>query len=365
MLADDLRAQTGLADAASGDTVTPDRSATQLTMHDLHDEKHNTGWALYVDNDVFTTGNVDQDYTGGFALTLSGRRAVTYRFSLQNVLNRLNALTRFQRFHQGKERFQKHSIEFGLTLFTPSDIETPHPIPDDHPYASLLFMANVQQTVIPEQRISYRSALTVGLLGLELAEQVQKGLHRAFNVQEPKGWDNQISDGGEPTAKYTLSMQKTLINKRTRKGLGNEVNTALEANLGFSTDFNVAISWRWGRILTPWWSFNPEQSDYISLGAPVINEREGGKRGEFYLLAGANVRYRLYNAILQGQFRHSEVEFSRSDLKDIIAEMWVGFTKELRSGYRLSFIARARSKEIKGPNAREPVWGGVILTKVL
>lgn len=334
--------------------------ASLVFADDLYaqEEKHNTGWELYVDNDVLTTGDADEDYTGGGALSLSGRRAATYPFSLNRALNKVDKFTRFQKLYETKDHFQLHSIEFGLTLFTPRDIEISAPIENDHPYASLLFMANTRQTIMPERDITYRSGLTVGFLGLPVGREIQQALHRATDAEKPRGWDNQISDGGEPTAKYTVSVQKNWKKGRY------EFNTSVEGNIGFSTDVNVGLSWRWGRIRTPWWSFNPEQADYLKLGSPV--SAQGRKRGEFYVLAGANIRLRLYNAILQGQFRDSEVELSRSDLKDFIGEAWVGFSKQTQifGGYRFTFLVRARTKEIKGPNAREPVWGALVLTKV-
>ena len=329
-------------------------------------EKHNTGWAFYLDNDLLTTGKyVDRDYTGGFALTLSGHRATTYLFSLDKYLNKLDKFTRFEKLYASKDHFQLHSIEFGLTLFTPRNIATSEPIENDHPYASLLFMANTQQTVIPEQGISYQSTLTVGLLGLGVGEYLQKGIHSAFNGIEPNGWTHQISDGGEPTAKYTVSVQKTHLKKYNRRGIGYEFKSSIEANVGFSTDSNLGILYRWGRINTYWWSFNPHQAEYINLGSPVVAEPEGRNPNEFYVWTGANIRYRIYNVILQGQFRDSDVTFSRSDLKHLIGEVWVGVTKQVSSEYRFSFVIRKRTGEVKGPNARKPVWGAIILSKAL
>lgn len=75
------------------------------------------------------------------------------------------------------------------------------------------------------------------------------------------------------------------------------------------------------------------------------------------------LRYRLYNAILQGQFRDSDVEFSRSDLNPLIGEAWIGVTKELGNGLQVSLVFRARSRELKvGPS---PSWGGVIPRRAL
>ncbi len=73
--------------------------------------------------------------------------------------------------------------------------------------------------------------------------------------------------------------------------------------------------------------------------------------------------YRLYNAILQGQFRDSEVTFSRSELEHVIGEAWIGVTKEFSRGFAGSFFVRGRTEEIKGPNERMPVWAGIILSR--
>ena len=137
----------------------------------------------------------------------------------------------------------------------------------------------------------------------------------------------------------------------------------MEGSIGFSTDVNAGLSWRWGRINTPWWSFNPHQAEYINLGSPVVAKTKDDAHNEFYLWTGGNVKFRLYNAILEGQFRDSTVTFDRSELEDVIAETWIGVTKEFRGGFRGSLFVRGRTEEIKGPKERNPVWAGIILSR--
>lgn len=248
-------------------------------------------------------------------------------------------------------------------MFTPSDISISEPIPDEHPYASLFFIANAEQTVVPESNVAYQSTFTLGLLGLDTAEDLQEAIHDIVDSEEPQGWDNQISSGGELTARYTVSRQQTHSQHYGPNGVGHEFKTALEGNIGFSTDVNAGLSWRWGRISTPWWSFNPHQAEYINLGSPAIAKPKGNSQKEFFLWAGANIKYRLYNAILQGQFRDSEVTFRRSELEHVIGEAWIGVTKEFSRGFAGSFFVRGRTEEIKGPNERMPVWAGIILSR--
>jgi hypothetical protein len=275
----------------------------------------------------------------------------------------MNRFSRLENVFADREHFKRHNFEFGFTFFTPSAISVAEPLPDDHPYASLFFVSNTQQTILPESRTAYQSSLTVGFLGLNIADDVQGLTHDLFDSDKPKGWANQISAGGEPTAKYGVSRQKTHFQRFGPRGLRGEFKTSLEANVGFSTDAAVGFSWRWGRISTPWWSFNPHQAEYINLGAPVAAAGSATGGREFYFWAGASLKYRFYNAILQGQFRDSEVTFKRSELESVIAEVWVGVTKQLKSRLSASVFLRGRTKEISGPRGRTPVWGGVIISR--
>ncbi len=110
--------------------------------------------------------------------------------------------------------------------------------------------------VIPEEFLTYQSTLTIGILGLPIAGELQKTLHKVTDGDKPEGWDHQISAGGEPTARYSLV--------RSRNHPFNldgpwrfELKTSSEANLGYTTDIGVSVSLRWGVIETPWWTFNP------------------------------------------------------------------------------------------------------------
>jgi hypothetical protein len=75
------------------------------------------------------------------------------------------------------------------------------------------------------------------------------------------------------------------------------------------------------------------------------------------------VRYQLFNAFLQGQFRGSDVEFAHSDLEPLIGEAWVGVTKTLKTGLEVSLLLRIRSRGVKGFEGPAPVWGSMILRR--
>jgi len=321
------------------------------------EEKYNSGWRFNADNDLLTGQTTDRDYTGGIAFTLSGARVQQYPVSIDSWRAGIDRLTNFQRLYQSSEHQSFHSQQFGMTLFTPDNIDTTLPVYDDRPYASLFFISNSEFTVLPKENKAYLSRLTVGFLGLDLAEDVQGFLHKITGSDVPNGWRNQISTGGEPTLMLTYAMQNNVYTSSTQ-----QLKTEYEANLGFITDINAGISWRWGRIRSSWWSFNPYQSKYIQQSMPVFSGHGNTRGNELYFWAGGRLNLRVYNALLQGQFRKSEVTISSSDLRRLVAEYWLGGTAEFARKYYASIFLRGLSNEFYGPGSRNAVWVGLVFS---
>lgn len=322
------------------------------------DELYNSGWRANVDNDLLTGQATDRDYTGGIAVTLSGKRAQDYPVSIDSWRAGIDDLLVFPSLFQSSAQMSFHSQQYGMTLFTPDDIESTEPVYDDRPYASLFYMSNTEFTVLPNKDTAYVSRLTIGLLGLDAAEDVQSFLHDITSSDVPSGWDNQVSSGGEPTAMLSYSVQNNLLSSKNH-----QLKVEYEANLGFITDVNAGLSWRWGRINTSWWEFNPYQSKYVQQAMPVFSNRSEAKKNELYLWAGGRLNFKIYNALLQGQFRHSEVTVSSDDIERLVAEYWFGVTAEIARKYHASMFIRGHTEEFKGVNARSAAWVGLVFSR--
>ncbi len=316
-------------------------------------ELYDSGWQINTDNDLLTGQSTDRDYTGGLALTLSGKRVQQYPVSIDAWRAGIDALIKFPRLYHASDYLSFHSQQYGMTLFTPDDIDSKTPVYDDRPYASLFFMSNTEFTVSPENNRAYISTLTIGLLGLSLAESVQRNLHSITDSTVPSGWDNQVSAGGEPTAMLTYGVQDKFYASKNQ-----QLKFEYEANLGYITDVNAGFSWRWGKIHSPWWVFNPYQSKYMQQTMPVFSAND-----EFYLWAGSRLNLRIYNALLQGQFRHSEVIVRGADMQRLVAEYWLGGTVGFAGGYSASVFLRGHTDEFKGQNARSAAWIGLVVTR--
>lgn len=327
-------------------------------------EPRNAGWRLSFDNDAFASGNDDRDYTGGISVALHGTRARDFPVSVDPALEWLDRKTGFRRFYRSRSAYaQTHAIQFGLLLFTPDDIQTERAIQDDRPYASLVYLSNAQSSLNPERTRLYQSTLTVGLLGTPVGEWIQKGVHNVSNGAEPMGYDNQISDGGEPTFRYGVARHSLLASGSVGRG-SYDVKLGIEGAIGYLSEGSVAIGARWGRIRTPWWTSTSEYANYApQASATGLRGFSGEPRGERYLWAGVRLRARAYNALLQGQFRDSAVTFSSSELRPVLMEAWLGVTAQFGK-LRASYALRYQTREIKsGAGARDLMWAGFTLSR--
>jgi hypothetical protein len=314
-------------------------------------EREVSGVRVHIDNDLFAGRDLDRDYTGGMAITLSGTAARDSLLSLDPLLVRIDDL-----FDSSPAASVRHARQIGLIAFTPSDIVTDEAQQADRPYASLLFASNGRVRVDADDRGAWSSSLTVGVLGLQVSESLHNAVHDAVGSETPQGYDHQISAGGEPTARYTIARHQLWYADPTGQV---DVKTTVAGSIGYLTETSASVSMRVGRFDTPWWSFAPELADYIAAPTPV--ESLGAQR-EAYFFVGARVKARAYNALLQGQFRHSDVRYSYDEIEPIVAEAWVGVMTQLFPNTELSYVLHYQTAELReGKAARDAFWGSVQL----
>ena len=317
-------------------------------------EQEVSGVRLHIDNDLFAGRNLDRDYTGGLAITLSGTAARDGLLSLDPVLTRIDSLAA-ELFDSSPAASVRHARQIGLIAFTPNDIITDEAQQADRPYASLLFASNGRVRVDADDRGAWTSSLTVGFLGLHLSQELHDLVHEAVGSEKPQGYDHQISTG-EPTARYMLARHNLVYADPTGRI---DVKTTVEGSVGFLTETSASISMRIGRFDTPWWTFSPELADYIAAPTPVESL---GQQREAYFFVGARVTARAYNAFLQGQFRNSDVRYSYDEIEPIVVQARIGVMTQLFSNTEVSYALHYQTAELRaGKAARDAFWGGVQL----
>lgn len=308
------------------------------------------GVGFYIDQDMFVPAtNRDRDYTMGLGFEVFHDRGPLRVY--RDILELLEPMVGFDR---ACGRLYQ-SYQFGAVTYTPDDIGNPAPIRDDRPYASLLYLSN-KKVVADDDRV-LGVEFMVGALGLDVARDVQTELHgwvrEEFDTDEPvdpEGWDHQISDGGEPTLRLRVAGGKLLA-----QGRGWDLARNWEANLGFQTNAAFGLMARLGMQRGPFWS---TPYDPVNRGNFVPSPQ----RRQLYFWTAGRLRAVAYDALLQGQFRDSEVTVGGSDMRRLVWEGAVGVTGGL-PGVQLTFAINAKAGDTRLAKAPdEHIWGGLYLS---
>lgn len=307
-------------------------------------------WTLAIDNDWLALSRRDADYTGGFMFTMSGPAAPQFLLSLDPLLGLIDGL-----WLPGSAPTSKSALQFGAQAYTPKDKKSRDVIRNDRPYASLLSLTSTRMTVAGDADPVWSSALTVGLLGTSLGKALHREFHKALGGDVPNGYDHQISDGGEPTLKYTVRRQALALDSSDVLGQRADLKWGVEGSLGYLTEAALLVSGRIGRYSTPWWSLYPERSEYY---APPGARFEG----DLYLMYGVGARVRGYNSLIQGQFRDSDHTLGGSKLETVIGEAYAGVTWGIAQSTTLSYLVRFQTSEVKhGTGSRDTFNGSLYL----
>ena len=309
-------------------------------------------WGFSYENDFLVPGSNDRDYTFGAALSYSSRDLRSTSQAADTFLTPLSVIDKLLGF---KSPVWRSGVEAGLYGFTPTDVSEQQVNQDDRPFSSLVYFSGSNERLNLEEQTVVRTQLTVGALGLSLVGKVQETVHAVIDSEQPRGWDNQISNGGELTARYAISKQRLLpISSRHF-----ELRETRSISLGYLTEATWGLSFRAGNLSSSWHEFNPDTASYAESSASVNPHKR-----ERFFWAGAAIKARAYNTFLQGQFRDSAHTYSSSEVRHAVLELWAGYTQSFSNGYFVSYGLRAHSSEVRDGTAdRNVAWGGLTLGK--
>ena len=249
----------------------------------------------------------------------------------------------------------------GLSLYTPNSITDEEPKKGaGRPYASLIMFGNTVVHVGEDSSEAIKQGIQFGVLGLPLGGNIQAAIHKVVDSEEPRGWESEISRGGEPTLLYSLQKNRRLYPKENanlaHRRKKTDVGTDLGLTLGYYSSLQAGAALRWGEIHSPFWaSYGPIHNNIARTVAipgkkSVMNNSKNGdnrkrtpEEGYLFLRGGLDIV--LYNALLQGQFRKNDFEIDSSGVARIIPYLSAGFVKDC-GRWQLSISHNFRGREI-------------------
>jgi hypothetical protein len=333
--------------------------------------------------------NEDRNYTMGLGIYYSDPSLKgSFLFRPHGWLNRLLQ----KPFLNGANSIPAIMIANGS--FTPDSLSASYVIRNDRPYSSLTYLQTLRSYVDNENFKTYTSNFSVGLIGTSISREVQTAIHKIANENDtknprtPRGWNNQVAAGGEPTAGYAFKKER-LITKRHVKDEALTSVTAIEFkdawqySLGYYTSLNYELNFRAGKIDPRHWTYmvNPLSQSNKSLFSdsamqlralhlpenPEIAYYERPKTFEIYAFGSVRPSFILYNALLNGQFKRSIHTIGFQDMRHLLLELDAGLATTIPAGsnklveFKFKFSGRSPEFKLPGRPPRWHYWGGVEL----
>ncbi len=324
------------------------------------------------DQDFLGRDNQDRNYTMGFELSVSSskaferknyfvipwlRRQVDHLFGLKEINTDTNFIRPFI-----------STISLLGSGFTPLDLERNTVDPADRPYGSLVVIGSSRTTAMNEDasadentgelptKYAISTGLFIGMLGLPIAKNVQSYIHEnqwfGSTRPVPQGWNNQISNGGEPTLLYNYQVLTPLVTLREHNVKSLETTFDGAVQLGYYTNFSIGLNTKLGRFDTDYWAVSNMLNNVAQNPSTKSN-----RRVKWNFVLSARLRYVAYNGLLQGQFRQSEFTLAQADVSPFIVEAFVGLDVILFNRMTIAFKPiMLRTAEFKGAG-RNHTWG--------
>jgi len=315
-----------------------------------HAAQNDRGIGIYVDQDLLVPFlNEDRDYTMGLAIEFFWSKDKGL-YPLDGMVRKTGKLLGLDITHPDVV----YSFMLGSVNYTPDDLSNPNPIYTDRPYSSLIYLSN--KRVMADSNNAIAMEVLIGILGTSVAKETQLLLHgwwRSITDSnqpvDPRGWSHQISNGGEPTIRIRLS--KSHLQTALSKPGKWDIATSWGLSLGYQTNINAAIAVRAGNINSSFWSlpFDPVNRGNFLPTLP---------KNEWYFWAAYRAHLIGYDALLQGQFRDSDVTFSHNQIKRVVHDGAAGLTIGNKRS-QVTFSVNGKSAELKTSAQRRHFWGNV------
>ena len=189
----------------------------------LDDVKEEVGlkgksWSVLTwENDMFVFS--DDGYSNG--ISFSWGKGPFDSFESTPMPDWISTVGNWTHINNFDDRQYAVGYHVGQTMHTPEDLSSEEYIEDDRPYIGLLLWVARLRSF--DDNVSDSAGLTIGVAGpASLAEQSQKIIHKITGSEEPKGWDNQISN------EMVFRLNAERIYRLGELGLGDTI--AIDAN---------------------------------------------------------------------------------------------------------------------------------------
>lgn len=310
--------------------------------------------SVYFENDLFT--GTDRYYTNGAKLSWSS--IDLERFSDTPYASPLLPILDLIPFLNNPE-FQKNlAFSLGQNIYTPDDTESVEVVKNDRPYAGWLYLGI--GVIWKDSRVRNSLVLNVGMVGpWSFAEETQTFVHNVRNLDQPRGWKNQLNNELGVTAVYEAAWRWP--NRTRRVGLDWEFiphggvalgNVAVYANAGSELRLGLNLPDDFGTA-----TIGPA----ATTSTPVEGREQAGRARKFdigaYVFARVDGRVVARNIFIDGNTFGDSHSVGR---KWLVGDLSVGASLNYKNT-KMTYALVYRTKEFDGQEEGQ-IFGSISLT---
>lgn len=237
----------------------------------------------------------------------------------------------------------RRSFALGQQIFTPQDIFTANPDPDDHPYAGYLF---AEGALLKEDDGRW-DLLTVelGIIGpWALAEETQNWFHRAMDYWEAEGWDHQMQN--EAAVNFAYDWKGRPWAEGRALGLDLELTPVAGASVGtVAVNARAGGMVRVGNRLDP--SFGPARIRPSLTGSGHFSSGTGSG---WFAFVGVQGRVVAHDVFIDGSLFHDDGPSTEKNT--FVGDMQAGLVLQL-GGTQLSWTYVHRTERFRTQNGAD------------
>lgn len=178
-------------------------------------------------------------------------------------------------------------------IFTPKDLKSSEPLPNDRPYAAYLAAGIFRIAANPEKQVRETASLLTGVMGSPaLGQTVQKALHKITPAVQVQGWGNQLGTAFFVQGNY-------LYEKGLRMRRSSELRWQVSGSAGMlRTEAGTGLYYRLGQLI-------PFTRHWL-----LASKAQAGAGLQAYIFFNPQLMLRAYDATLQGGYFGLQNQFA-------------------------------------------------------
>ena len=330
-------------------------AAAPLTVHAAdcrYAEAGPTTFTWRMDNDVYGGAHQDRGYSGGGMLQFTSATLAADESAGDCVPAGMRWIDRGSDW-LGRGEARNVTVAMSQGIYTPADRYATELIPDDRPYAGLLF-ATLGRNVRTGDALA-TTQLKFGMVGpSSQGQQVQDFMHDIIGRPHFEGWDNQLRD--EPVFAVVHERAWRWTGPQYAEGWGWDFGAHAGGSVGnLATHLNGGGRVRFGRHLPDDFGSSPLRPGGENA-APVLRARP--RDWNFHVYADLDARLVGHDITLDG---NTWKDSHSVDGEVFVADVTFGFVAT-QGDWRFAATHTRRTREFAGQEER-PILGSLALSK--